>query len=146
MTKQEVGKPTAAHTSSLAPAVTVIGEFSVDSLTCEIICVHGASDKRLSTEMMVKRGKFASAYMRMVDGDFLFLHRKKIPSSFSQNLFLFPMWTSEKEDGEDDGFVRGLDMIGVDWWCLMKYPNIRDWDKNCVMLRLAPLRLPSSKK
>lgn len=142
MTKPTTRKPgskTPAALPPAPPAIQTIGEFLIQGLICRVIRVHEPSDRKLDTGTMYSRGNAVSADMGMTDGQFLFNHCREIPSDFSHLSFVFPSWTSSDDDDKDDGFVRVLNMKGVSWWCAVKYPDLSDWDSNCVLVRFVPL-------
>lgn len=131
-------KPLPAHTPT--PTPTIIGKFSVGGVTCEVIRVHGPSEDPISTKIMRERGIAAGADMGMPDGELLFRHRYKIPLVYWKHTFVFPAWTNEGA-GMDDGCVRCMNTKGVDWWCLMRYPDCGDWDRSCLMVRFSKSHL-----
>ncbi len=118
----------------------MVDKFSVGGRACEVYRFHGPSDRVVDTATMLARGAIVGANMRMEDGEFLLQHRDEIPPEYSQNTFVFPMWTS-KEGVKGDVFVRGLNKKGVDWWCVLKFPDSSDWDSSCRLVRFRDLQL-----
>ena len=134
-------KQSAAKVST--PPQALPNDFLLGGRTCEIIRIHEPADRNnIDIKTIIKRGKVTGADMHITAGSFMHKHRDEIPLVYSQTIFVFPMWTGDKE-GEDDGFIRALNRRGgVDWWCLMKYPSSMDWDTGCRLVRFRNLALP----
>src|SRR3989344_6487838 len=127
-TKQTIAAP---------PKPKLIGRFSIGGYLCEVYRVHGFSerDQRISNTTMLELGESIDASMSSQNGEFMARHSQEIPPEYSECIFAFPMWTSPKKANESGGHVRGLDMKGVSWWCVMLYQDNCDWGNNCVLVR-----------
>ena len=151
MTRRKVEEKTSTSvSSSVTVTPTVIKEFKIGGRTCEIIRVHGESEKKLSTEEMIKRGSADEknvANMYKQDAVFLSTHVRDIPTTadYSKLVFLFPLWTNDA-DGKDNGFIRVINKTNSDWWCLARIPNSDAWDNNHVLARFHSYELPPATK
>ena len=145
MQKQSVKKVVAPSPPSSTYSPTPVDEFLVGRRVCEVFLVKGPTEDAIDTKTLIARGKEAGANMSKKDAEDLRKHQDEIPSKYSQSTFVFPVWNNE-EDEKDDKRVRGLNKLGVDWWCVMKFPSVgKCWDNSYKLVRFRdlPLLLPA---
>lgn len=137
--------PKPSEEPAAAPNPVIVGEFPIGrGSMCQLIRVHGSKEHTITTKTLRLRGQAIEAHMGITHGTLLFKFKENIPPDLSKLRIIFPNWTNQtgRVDDKDDGSVRFLEMWGVTWWCVMKYPDVRDWSSEYVLARFGPLQLP----
>lgn len=132
-----------AKTSSHSQTYTPIceGKFSVGSRTCEVYRFHTPGEGPIDTVTLIARGKnIMGLNMDLKDGKDLLKYRDQIPDKYKDNIFLFPLWDVDNTE-KKDGCIRVMNKTGTAWWCVTIYPDVREWDTSCRIIRFTGLQL-----
>lgn len=100
------------------------------AITCDVYDAHAKTERAISTETLINRGRAVSADMGRGSGQLLFRHRDQIPEDLQPFSFIFPLWSN-------DGLIRAMNYQESNpWWCHMKLPEELLWSATFCLVRL----------